>query len=181
MADEELQAWEQQKGEPNLWYDRFANFYLTMPRSRRSLEGAYKRLCEAENRSPNVRSPDMEKWRAMSKQWKWIERAAAWDLTQDNNALPTLEEAEQLIRLSSIDAVLVLLKAVGGAFGPKYQMMAAKDILDRAGIVKPNEKEPAGGIVITADVLAELSKKAQMELAEWEAQRESQTPTDEPS
>lgn len=181
MTEEEIKPWEQKEGEPDLWYGRFLTYYLPLGRLRRSLEKAYRAACEDEGRTPQLRGNDISKWSAYLKQWNWKERATAWDEYQDNQVLPTLEEAEKLIRLGSMDAVQVLLKGVAGVFGPKYQMMAAKDILDRAGIVKPNEKAPSGSIIITADLLAELSKQAQEELQEWETQKQSLPPTDKPS
>lgn len=74
MSDEQ-QAWERRDEEPNLWYDRFVS-YLQMGPSR-SLLGAAN--LEQVQKSSNPFNGTPGAWLDAFKQWKWKERAEAWD------------------------------------------------------------------------------------------------------
>lgn len=75
MSDER-DAWERMEDEPNLWYDRFVS-YLQMGPSR-SLLGA-ENLEKARNGLKKSEVSASGAWRDSAKQWKWKERAEAWD------------------------------------------------------------------------------------------------------
>jgi hypothetical protein len=73
MADE-LREWDQQPGEPTLWYDRFWK-WLHDPR--RSLLGVYNAEREKARKRPAQTSPGA--WREAVVKWNWEARAHAWD------------------------------------------------------------------------------------------------------
>lgn len=113
---EGLQVWERLPDEPGLWFSRFADFYLALPGSRRSMLQAYrnyrreKDIDKASNVSEieilqkkaytHVRSYP-EQWFVLSKLWRWKERALckdSWDRKQRSRErqqwLRELEEEE---------------------------------------------------------------------------------------
>lgn len=75
MSDEQ-QVWERQEEEPNLWYDRFMS-YLQMGPSRSLLGTVHAE--EARNSKEKQSSSPPGAWSEAFKQWKWKERAEAYD------------------------------------------------------------------------------------------------------
>jgi len=73
MADE-LRAWDQQPGEPTLWYERFWK-WLHDPR--RSMLAVYngERTLAGKSMMSSVPGP----WPGSARKWKWNARAQAWD------------------------------------------------------------------------------------------------------
>jgi len=73
----ELDPWDLQPGESPLWFDRFTQFRLLGPH--RSLAKVYRlsRLREHGKVVERDNAPSL--WNARAKEWKWRERASAWD------------------------------------------------------------------------------------------------------
>lgn len=86
MSDEQQRnIWEKQDGESSVWYRRFSRYLLMFPK--RSVAAVYNE----ENNEPDHGEENREKprkseppghWYEMAKQWKWEERAEAWDAAQ---------------------------------------------------------------------------------------------------
>jgi hypothetical protein len=76
MSDEQS-LWEQQDGEPSLWYDRFMA-YLLMGPSRTKL-GAVHLVEKAEKSREKQSTKVPGAWNDAFNQWNWKERAEAWD------------------------------------------------------------------------------------------------------
>lgn len=98
------QPWEALPGEPVRWYARFETY--RMLGAHRTLEAAY-RLC-AEREGLSAARPGAA-WYAAAQQWRWEERAAAWDAVERERLRAHEEERrfdsrEQ--RLSMISQVL---------------------------------------------------------------------------
>ncbi len=74
-ASESPEPWEQQPGEPNRWYARFERFRLAGPS--RSLLGAVKAEREQVGKRSTRSVP--QAWAKAAQQWRWRERAEAWD------------------------------------------------------------------------------------------------------
>jgi hypothetical protein len=75
MAD----PWQREQGEPNKWFQRF-RIYMDMGPNR-SLLGAYKHD-KARNGATGKPTNVPPVWRTMSDQWRWQDRAEAYDLQQ---------------------------------------------------------------------------------------------------
>jgi len=69
------QPWERQKGEKNLWFDRFTRFRLMGPD--RSLLAIYNEWQDTKGRK-RTRTPATS-WRKACDKWQWRKRAEAWD------------------------------------------------------------------------------------------------------
>ena len=107
-----MNPWDRKAGEPMLWYSRFDEFYREAG-PERSLLGAYKawraEKGEIKRKATSASSP----WERAFKQWKWRERAEAWDHYQQVRRM----QAEQ----TEIDAmnkrhlqIAVGLQSAGG-------------------------------------------------------------------
>ena len=69
------EPWEQQPGEPNRWYARFERYRLAGPS--RSLLGAVN--AERQQRGACQSKSIPQAWAKNARQWRWRERAEAWD------------------------------------------------------------------------------------------------------
>jgi hypothetical protein len=81
-----VEAWEQQPGEPALWFARFTEFYLSAGPDR-SLAAAYRtyRARQAIGTKPArdfSRAQPPGEWTRHCTAWRWVERAQAWDARQ---------------------------------------------------------------------------------------------------
>jgi hypothetical protein len=85
----QLEPWEQQPGEPNLWYARYERYRLAGPR--RSLLALFNSE-RREHGAKKARSIP-QSWAQKAKQWRWRERAEAWDTFEFQQA--RVEHAEQ--------------------------------------------------------------------------------------
>jgi len=80
-ADGQPQPWEQQPGEPNLWFSRF-QLYLELGLTR-TLQKAYRRCAAQRDRpSPSVAGHPNPHWCDAARRWQWRARAQVWDLHQ---------------------------------------------------------------------------------------------------
>ena len=72
------EPWEQQPGEPNLWYARFERYRLDGPS--RSLLGTLN--AERQQRAATKAKSLSQAWASNAKKWHWRSRAEAWDEQQ---------------------------------------------------------------------------------------------------
>lgn len=86
--------WEQLPGEPSEWYNRFHQF-LMLP-GKRSLLAAYNAERGEKGRERASGCPD--NWRSAFKQWRWAERAAAWDAHNNEAILQQWQERRSQLR-----------------------------------------------------------------------------------
>lgn len=76
---ESKSIWEQQPDEPSEWFSRFLIFKgLKAKGISRSVLAAYN--AERGDRGLEKTSSAPKNWRAACKTWKWVERAAEWDI-----------------------------------------------------------------------------------------------------
>lgn len=73
----ELKRWDRLPGEPQLWYDRFETFFRPAG-SGRSLLGALNAWRASVGKPPSPRSIN-QAWTKAATNWRWRERAEAWD------------------------------------------------------------------------------------------------------
>lgn len=102
-------------------------------------------------------------WSEKSREWKWRERADAFDLYNASEYAGVVDQARATLLKSSDEAAKAL---VANLTNPRLAVAAAKEILDRAGlpgthIVGVGHLEP-----YTADDL----RKAEEEVSSWERQ-----------
>jgi len=87
-----MPAWDQQPDEPHRWFSRFDSYYCALPPSSRSIEEAWRQWKQREpNQSKAKRAP--AQWILVSQEWKWKERAQAYDNEQRRQRLIGEQEA----------------------------------------------------------------------------------------
>ncbi|MFC1996990.1 hypothetical protein ACFLXI_05205 [Chloroflexota bacterium] len=183
----ERKLYDQQPGEPNMWYERFFKFCLygpsrtirqcyrdvmeeqealsrlAAPKSRASLDAqeASKKQAKPKRRYPPTT------WKNRAKQFKWWERAAAWDAYRREESLKHIDEAFFLAREFAPEAILFLVNLIRGKLvlenedGEKVTIylgekniqqmrLASNSILNRAGVVYdgPAAEEEDGEVKI---------------------------------
>lgn len=87
--EDDQQIWQQQPGEPTLWYSRYHQFMLKGPR--RSLLSVVNQELAEKGRIKQTKVPGA--WNSAAQKWNWRDRAAAWDSFQQER-----EEQEWQIR-----------------------------------------------------------------------------------
>jgi len=87
-----MNVWDQQPDEPHRWFSRFDSYYRVLPPSSRSIEEAWRQWKLKEpNQSKAKRAP--AQWILVSQEWKWKERAQAYDNEQRRQRLIDEQEA----------------------------------------------------------------------------------------
>ena len=171
------EPWEQQPGEPNLWYARFERYRLTGPR--RSLLALLNGERQA-NGARKARSVP-ESWALRAKQWRWRERAEAWDAFERQQARASHAEQVKEMNLRHIQEAKAFqsvgiqhLKSVQpeeltSAEALRFCMEAAK--LERTAMGEPETiaeqrltGEDGGAVVFTLEDAVE----ADQELERWQ-------------
>lgn len=76
---EEQHAWDRMEQEPSIWYRRFERFRLMEPS--RSIAAVFQQE-DAEKNREKPRTKPTGDWYEVAKQWRWEERAEAWDAYQ---------------------------------------------------------------------------------------------------
>ena len=166
------QPWEQQQGEPNMWYDRFFRFCLYG--SSRTVSQCFRDTMaeqEATRKVPiHARKPRTKPsgaWWRVARKYQWWERAAAWDAYLRQRAQMVVEEALNLACQHSLEGVNFLVNLMHGKLeleredGQKITIylgtddlpqmrLAVNSILNRAGVVYdgPKASEEDGEIEI---------------------------------
>lgn len=77
MQEGTAPVWERMAGEPGVWYARFEIFRLLGPT--RTLARAYRTAARLEGLRGKRPSRG---WTVAAREWKWVERAEAWDQEQ---------------------------------------------------------------------------------------------------
>lgn len=97
MSEEQRQfPWERQEGEPAIWYRRFDRFRLMEPV--RSIAAVFQEEDTEKNREKQRNKPNGI-WYEIAKQWRWEERAAAWDALVDEEIEKTIQaEKKHVLR-----------------------------------------------------------------------------------
>jgi len=145
------ELWEQQPGESRLWYTRF-RAWLVDPR--RSLLGVYRAEWEAQvskkagkgGKRRDFRAKGVPgSWQKTIQQWRWAERAAAYDAHLD--ALGGDLVARALRELRGEAPAIARKLATDGVNGAlnREQIRAAMAVLDRAGL-SPTAKHEITGL-----------------------------------
>lgn len=159
--------WMQMAGEPELWFFRFVNYFLPLGGGRNLLQACILgKITEDPSRLEEYKlarkqSSDPE-WSKKAHEWRWIERAQAYDAFQYQEALASVADARIKILKNAAAAAEALIDSLKS---PRLAVAAAKEILDRAGL-------PATTVVqhqITPYSADEYSSAAE-EVRAWEAQ-----------
>jgi hypothetical protein len=93
----ERQPWDQQPGEPDRWYARFADYLREG--ARRSVLGVYRKERRARaclGALPLHSVP--HRWRVAKECWHWDDRAAAWDRAERARSIAEYEADRQATR-----------------------------------------------------------------------------------
>ncbi len=112
--------WQQQEGEPDVWYGRFVSYYL-LAGPDRSLRAACRQW--RRHRAASVRagsalpldSAPPESWRRAQAHWHWQERAAAWDAYNRQQQFAEAER-ERIEMLRRQRALGVLMQTAAGIY-----------------------------------------------------------------
>ncbi len=100
-AETEAKPWEKMDGEPDYWFNMFQQYLLQGPR-RRSIAGL-----ENQQRIERGEAPSRavsRTWRKYSKDWKWRERAAAWDEFMSKKVTTDIDKAwsEKIMKATEV-------------------------------------------------------------------------------
>lgn len=119
--------WERQKGEKNLWYQRFVDF-LHMG-ARRNLRAAYNAELARDGRDESKAPP--ESWRNAHKRNRWDERAEAYDAhrrAEEARILEALQFEALELRRQKLDEMMQLISEEMGAYH-HGDIKALKDLM----------------------------------------------------
>jgi hypothetical protein len=174
------EPWERQPGEPNLWFSRFERFRLTGPS--RSLLGTVNAELVEEGRKRQAKVPGA--WNRAAIQWRWRERAEAWDELERQKARETRsKEIEEMNRRHIQESKALQQKAVQRLQSLKPEELSVFELLrfllDAAKLERTAHGEPEkveerrvtgkdGNAVIFS---LEEALKAKKELEAWENDR----------
>jgi len=160
---EEAQIWEIQPDEPKRWYNIFVQYYLTQGLGR-SVARAYRQFIADDKNITEAEAklePIEKHWVDMAAKWQWRKRSEAYDDYLTEMAMHTVAQAGLELRLSAFKAVQTLVLSL---VSEKYGVMAAKEILDRAGLPATTRQEIESNVKVTADELTQAAEDAE----EWE-------------
>jgi hypothetical protein len=122
----QLEPWEQQPGEPNRWYARFECYRLAGPS--RSLLGAVNALRLPRGLTKSRSIP--QAWAKNAKEWRWRERAEAWDLRQRQEARAAhLQEVEEMNRRHLQEAKALQSTAIQRLKSLDVEQLSPADVL----------------------------------------------------
>ena len=93
--------WHRRPKEPNVWYDRFVNHYLTIPATRRSIDAAFRSAQAPTSKAKQASGA----WYRSAKAWSWIQRAEAYDADQRQKLLAAYEEERLEDRRRRLDVM----------------------------------------------------------------------------
>jgi hypothetical protein len=172
--------WEQQPGEPSRWYARFERFRLAGPS--RSLLGAVKSERQ-ENGKRSTRSVP-QAWAKATQQWRWRERAEAWDVHERRQARAAhAQQIEEMNRRHVQEARGLQSAAIGRLKSLNLEQLSPSEMLrflvaaaklERTALGVPESIEEqrltgaGGGAVIFT---LEDAVRADQELEEWNHDR----------
>lgn len=176
-----LCPWEQQPGEPRLWYGRF-QVYLSLGPTR-TLQEAYRHVNSLKNRGG--KAPISPSWTWYAKRWRWRERAHAWDAYQRNllalsehNTRLALRQRRVAVMEDVLEAIRTTLDTADIASADQAQArewlpqlrVFLRDMLvaERQEFERPDyaRDDPDNALTITADELRAAQRE--LERAELE-------------
>lgn len=100
-----VKDWDQQPGEPLSWFSRFINYYVPLG-TNRSLEQAFRDWQSKEALRSKGKRPNPT-WYRVFKEWRWKERAHAWDMAQTSKAISETENEIVEMRKRQIRAAIL--------------------------------------------------------------------------
>jgi hypothetical protein len=178
------QPWERQPDEPNRWFDRFERYRLAGPS--RSLLGILNAERQQKGAAKGKSLP--QAWANNATQWRWRQRAAAWDEQQRQQArLAHAQQIEEMNHRHIQEARALQSKALqrlraldvdslSEAAVLRYLLDSAK--LERTALAAPpsNAEEPRrtseGGPV---PFTLEDAVRAEQELEQWHHERQQRS------
>lgn len=96
MSEEQQRIWDRQEGESPLWFRRFERFRLMEPV--RKIAAVFQEEQPEENRGKQRNDPPGV-WYEIAKEWRWEERAAAWDAFLDDQLEKQIaQERKKILR-----------------------------------------------------------------------------------
>ncbi len=90
-----MNEWDMKPGEPERWYSRFRAFYLIQG-PERTVEEAYRQWLASSTKNIKSIRPTPG-WRHIARDWRWKERAAAWD--ESNRAKALKETQDEIVEM----------------------------------------------------------------------------------
>lgn len=176
------QPWDQQPGEPALWFGRFI-VYLKL--KNRSINEAFRlgarkntrrkksaKVSKSQQRARGREAVASRRWLDMAREWKWEERAIIYDQnlrreqekrTEQARADALAELTAQAKRAASRLGEVLNGKAEGDPSSVAQARLAANDILDRIGVPRTSRSqvehsgEDGGTIKLDVSGLAQLT------------------------
>jgi len=148
LTTSDKHPWAKLPGESAKAYRAFELFRkLPTPRVAEYAWDAYKAERKIKSARPSAA------WRGWKTEHDWEARAAAFDARELERANPEAADAIALARQRIIDALPTLIdRAIELATDPVEPDGAMlRDLLDRAGLVKPIKKTNAGNLTVSAD------------------------------
>jgi hypothetical protein len=162
--------WDRLEGEPIEWYEIFFQYFLPLG-SQRTVRNAFEFYIRVNNPShySDVDPDDIKfaphHWSAAAAQWKWAERALAFD----GEKVPDFAEvyvstALEFLRSNAMTAAKALVEALKNE---RTKVQAANSILNRSGVPEVSEVLFKAGVIITSDDMAAASGKVD----DWQQRR----------
>lgn len=97
--------WDQLEDEPPDWFMRFYTYYLPLG-SNRSIEQAFRDWRDNEALKSKAKRPNPT-WYRSSAQWRWADRAHAWDVAQAKTAIAETADEITDMKKRSIRAAML--------------------------------------------------------------------------
>ena len=94
-------TWLRRPKEPNQWYDRFFQYYLTTPATRRSVDAAWRQATGKSSKNQQASGA----WYRAAKRWDWQVRAEAYDEEGRRVQLKAIEQEKLEDRRRRIDVM----------------------------------------------------------------------------
>jgi hypothetical protein len=177
---ESSDPWEQQPGEPSRWYARFERFRLAG--ASRSLLGAVNTE-HLQNGKPSTRSVP-QGWAKAAQQWRWRERADAWDVHERRLARAAhAQQIEEMNRRHVQEARGLQSLAIGFLKSGNQEQLTPSQVLriivaaaklERTALGEPEsiEEQRLTGAGSPAMIFTlEDAVRADQELEEWNHDR----------
>ena len=170
LAENIIQPWDRREDEPEVWYNIFKEYYLPLG-EQRSLRNAFEFYIRVEQPKEYAQTdPDNitripQHWNTMAFEWEWAARALSYDAVQmPSFTQMQVSQALEHIRANSMKAARALVQALSNE---RTRVQAANALLNRAGIPEVSQIDFTTQVFISADDMAEASKK----VAEWKTKK----------
>jgi hypothetical protein len=151
------EVWLRQPNEPKKWFLRFERYYLYAGLSR-TIRKAY--AAAMQEQYPKTYSDILaagrgfQSWLAAAKEYRWKDRADAWDEAQNEEMRLEVLRASRFLMSKAMDAAEALIDALSN---PRLQVSAANAILNRIGMPEVTKQELLDvQVPVSADELARV-------------------------